>query len=67
MSLGLWLACGTPAAAPADAARQLESHPCDVLFRWAFARASEPKLRARLKSAAQDLARVRTLLKTLKV
>jgi hypothetical protein len=67
VSLGLWLACGAPAAAPADAARQLERHPCDLLFRLAFARAREPKLRARLKSAAHDLARVRTLLKTLKV
>lgn len=67
VSAGLWLACGAPAAAPADAARQLQSHPCDVLLRLAFARAREPGLRAKPKSAAQDLARVRMLLKTLKV
>jgi len=67
VSLGLWLVCGAPAALPADAAQQLERHPCDVLLRLAFARAKEPKLRVRPKSAAQDLARVRALLKTMKV
>jgi len=67
VSLGLWLACGGPAATPTDAARQLRLQPCDVLFRLAFARARNPKLRSRLKSAARDLTRVRTLLKTLKV
>jgi len=67
VSLGLWLACGAPAVAPKDAAQQLQLTPCDVLFRLALARAQNPKLRTRLKSAARDLSDVRTLLKTLKV
>lgn len=67
VSLGLWLVSGAPAAAPADGVEQLQRHPCDVLFRLALARAKESKLRAKPKGAAQDLASVRTLLKTVKV
>lgn len=66
-SLGLWLACGAPADEPPDVAEQLERHPCDVLLRLAFARARDPKLRVKPKNAAQDLERVRTLLKMMKV
>jgi hypothetical protein len=67
VSLGLWLVCGTPSGTPEDAAEQLARHPCDALLRLAFARALDPKLRAKPKNAAKDLARVRTLLKGMKV
>ncbi|MES1188577.1 MAG: DUF6178 family protein [Myxococcales bacterium] len=67
VSLGLWLLGGGAAENPAAAAEQLAQHPCDALFRLAFTRALEPTLRAKPKNAAKDLARVRTLLKTMKV
>jgi len=67
VSLGLWLLGGAAAENIEAAAEQLAQHPCDALFRLAFARALDPTLRLKPKNAAKDLTTVRTLLKTMKV
>jgi hypothetical protein len=67
VDLGLWLVLGSRDASPAAAARELGQRTCDGLFRLAFAKAPEPGLRLKPKSAANALTRVRALLKTMKV
>jgi len=66
VSFGLWLVAGEPSPSAEAAARTLTRHSCDVLLRLAFAKAGEPALRVKPKSAAKDLARVRALLKAMK-
>jgi hypothetical protein len=68
VSLGLWLCVeDAPAEAEAAAARVLERETCDRLLRAAFAAALEPGRRLKPKRAAEALATVRALLKSMKV
>jgi hypothetical protein len=66
VSFGLWLVAGESSPSVEAAAQKLAQQPCDALFRFALAKATEPALPVKPKSPAKDRARVRALLKTLK-
>jgi len=66
VSLGLSLACGEHEAAPETATSELRKRPCDSLLRLAFGKAASPSLSATSGVDAKALAKVRSLLASIK-
>ena len=66
VSLGLALACGECKSRPETAPRELGKQSCDGLLRLAFSKAASPSLSAGSLVDAKTLAKVRSLLASIK-
>jgi Family of unknown function (DUF6178) len=66
VSLGLALVCGSRTPSADEAALELGKHPCDGLLRLAFTRARGPSLAAGPLIDAKTLAKVRSVLGSIK-